>query len=67
MNGSVLQQQISSLRGSHGACFYFVFPCSFNPPSSQKGIFCVWPRLEALVNFLPSPALDSRSCVDLPW
>lgn len=44
IKGSVLQQQISSLQGSHGLCFYFVSPCSFNPLSSQKGIFCVWPR-----------------------
>lgn len=45
----------------------FIFPCSFNPVSFEKGIFCVWPCLEALVNFLPLPALDSRSCVDLTW
>lgn len=67
IKGSVLRQQIWSLWGSHGMCFYFVFPCSFNPLSSEKGIFCVWPCLEALVNLLPSLALDSRSCADLPW
>lgn len=52
IKGSVLQQQISSLRGSHGLCCYFVSPCSFNPLSPQKGIFCVWPGPRALVNFL---------------
>lgn len=66
IKGSVLQQQISSLRGSHGLCCYFVSPCSFNPLSPQKGIFCVWPRPRALVNFLPAPAPDSPSCADLP-
>lgn len=65
IKGSVLQQQISSLRGSHGLCVCLVSPCSFNPISPQKGIFCVWPHLWASVNFLPAPAPDSPSCADL--
>lgn len=65
IKGSVLQQQISSLRGSHGLCVCLVSACSFNPLSPQKGIFCVWPHPWASVNFLPAPAPDSPSCADL--
>lgn len=66
IKGSVLQQQVSSLRSAHESCFYFVFPCSFDSLSSQKGSLCVWPHPEASVNFLPPPALGSPSCANLP-
>lgn len=67
IKGSVLQQQqISSLHGSHGLCFYFVslqFQSSF---LSERNLLC----LASSSGFGKLPACTgsrSPSCADLPW